>query len=116
MLAAKKGAASFVAASPAENFGAVSRSEAQRSDLGLAGLSSLAFSGAAQYEIATKRRYADCFGMWGMGQVRASDHPELPSDEVRGEVPRMFESEIPLPDPLRVARVRYSDLRSGARR
>jgi hypothetical protein len=116
MLAAKKGAASFVAASLAENFSAASRSDAQRSNLGLAGLSSLAFSGAAQYEIAIKRCYAVCFGMWGMGQARASDHPGLPSDEICGEVPRVFESEIPLPDPLRVDRVRYSDLRSGARR
>ena len=54
MPAAKKGVASFVAASPAESFDALSTSHAQRSNLGPAGVASLAFSGVAHYEIATK--------------------------------------------------------------
>jgi len=116
MPAAKKGAASSVAISPAGIFDAASTSDALRSNLGPAMRSSLAFSGVAQYEIATQRCSAVGSDTWGMGEFRISDHPGSPSHEARGEVLRMFEDEIPLPGPVKVAWVRYGGPQSGSRR
>jgi hypothetical protein len=116
MPAAKKGVADFVAISPAELFDAASRSDAQHSIMGPARRSSLAFSGVAQYEIATQRCSAVGSDTWGMGEFRISDHPGSPSHEAHGEVLRMFEDEIPLPGPVKVAWVRYGGPQSGSRR
>lgn len=112
MPAAKKAVTRFDGAPPAEIFDTASRSDAQYSNLGPAGLLSLAFSEVAQYEMVTHPNHAASSSRLGMGQVRVWDPSGLPSDEVRGEVQRMFESEITLPDPLNDARFQSSGLQS----
>jgi hypothetical protein len=114
MPAANKGAASPAAIPPVKIFDAASKSSAQHPNRGPVGLSSLAPNEAEQYEIATKRSYAACSYGSGMRRVQELNRSSPPSDEVCGEVPRMFESEIPQPDPLLAARADGSGLQWGA--
>lgn len=114
MPAANKGVASPAAIPPVEIFDAASRSSAQLPNRGPVGLPSLASNEAEQHEIATKRRHAACSNGYGMGRVQELYRPGAPSDELCREVPGMFESEIPLPDPLQAARADGSGLQLGA--
>ncbi len=114
MPAANKGVPSPAAIPPVEIFNAASKLSAQHPNRGPVGLPFLASNEAEPYEIATKRSYAACSNGYGMGRIQELNRSGPPSDEVCGEIPRMIESEIPLPDPLQAARADGSGLQWGA--